>query len=105
MQFSETLQQLMAENNVTARQLAKELRIPSYIVDYFIRGTKEPAFGTLKRIAAYFNVDINYLLDHHGGTASIDDDLLRIFHSLPSEQQLIFLAQGKAAARITNGIP
>jgi len=56
----------MAENNVTSRQLAKELRIPRYILDHFVRGIEEPDFDTLKHVAAYFRVSTDYLLDYRG---------------------------------------
>ena len=66
MQFHEVLQHLLEENNVTSRQLAKELRIPRYILDHFAHGTEEPDFDTLKRMAAYFRVSTDYLLDYRG---------------------------------------
>ena len=67
MRFNEILRLLMAEHDVTSRQLAKELRIPRYMLDHFARGTEEPGFDTLKRMAAYFCVSTDYLLDYRGG--------------------------------------
>jgi len=71
MKFSEILRLLMAENNVTSRQLAKELRIPKYILDHFIHSIEEPDLSTLKQIATYFNVSTDCLLDYHADTDTL----------------------------------
>ena len=67
MQFNEILRLLMEENNVTSRQLAKDLRVPRYMLDHFARGTAEPDLNTLKRVASYFRVSTDYLLDYRDG--------------------------------------
>ena len=50
LQFGETLQQLMDENEVTPRQLAKALRISLVMLRNFTRCIYEPDFDLLKRI-------------------------------------------------------
>ena|GEM_PF-78350 len=95
--FGEVLGDLLSEKDMTQKQLAEVLDIsPSTLGNYF-QGVCEPNFETLKRIADYFNVSTDYLLDHRGGqTVSHDEDaLLRIFRALTTDQQEIYIAQGK----------
>ena len=53
-------------------------------------------------IAKYFAVTPNYLLDYHTNNVknSMEEDILRIFRSLSSEQQDLYLEQGKAFLKI-----
>ena len=57
---------------------------------------------TLKEIAAYFNVSTDFLLDKPIGPADTEaeSDLIRIFRSLNSEQQALYIELGKAFYRI-----
>jgi len=68
MQFGEILQLLMDENEVAPRQLAKALRISIVMLRNFTRCVYEPDFDTLKRMARYFRVSTDYLLDYQGET-------------------------------------
>jgi len=104
MKFGEVLQLLMKENNVTLRQLSDDLHISQSMLNNFLRCTWEPEFKMLKHIADYFRVSTDYLLDFQSSSTQaenqMDVDLLHVFRSLPPEQQRIFLAQGKATARV-----
>ena len=66
MQFGEILQQLMDENKLTPRQLAKALRISLVMLNNFTRCADEPDFNLLKRMAAYFHVSTDYLVGYDG---------------------------------------
>ena len=66
MQFGEILQQLMDENEVTPRQLAKALRISIVMLKNFTRCIYEPNFDLLKRMAAYFHVSTDYMIGYDG---------------------------------------
>ena len=103
MKFGETLRLLMETHNIAHKQLAKVLRISITMLNNYTHCILEPDFDTLKRIAAFFEVRIDDLLDYQGtpdkSEHQMEDELLQIFSDMPPAQQRIFLEQGKAAAR------
>jgi len=107
MKFGEILQLLMQEKDITLRQLSGGLHISQAMLSAFIRCAREPDIKTLKRIANYFRVSTDYLLDFHSAASQaenhMDADLLHVFRNMPPEQQQIYLEQGKAVARVCAG--
>jgi transcriptional regulator with XRE-family HTH domain len=93
--FGEILGDLLSEKNVTQKQLAKALNIPPSTLSNYFQGVCEPNFETLKQIAGYFNVSTDFMLDFRTNqTISHDEDeLLRLFRSIPSDLQEIFIGQ------------
>ncbi len=67
----------------------------------YVQGSSEPDFETLKRLADYFDVSADYLLNVQSGkcNSSAEDELLRVFRSMTVEQQSIFIEQGKVFIR------
>ena len=61
-QFSERLQQLRLDANLTQSQLAKVLSTTQRRISYFEKGAVEPDLDTLMAIAGYFGVSVDYLL-------------------------------------------
>ena len=55
----------------------------------------------LKRLASYFDVSADYLLDISEKTTDgdLENELLRVFRSMTQEQKAIFIDQGKAFIR------
>lgn len=104
MSFGEHLRALIEEQNITQKELAKQLNIAPSTLGSYVQNTREPDFSTLKMLASYFNVSIDYLLDHNPySTASkYENELLRIFRSLTEEQQLICIEQCKVFLRMNN---
>jgi len=104
MKFGEILQQLMEDNNITPKQLARHLCISITVLNSYTRCVSEPNFATLKRIAVFFEVRIDDLLDYRGmpnkSEYQMEDELLQAFSEMPPEQQRIFLEQGRAAVRV-----
>ena len=102
MPFYDTLRNLIDERGLTQKQLAQDLEIPVSTLGGYVQGTSEPDFETLKLFANYFNVSADYLLNLKiGNTQSrLENELLRIFRSLSTEQQELYLEQGKAFIRI-----
>lgn len=102
MSFCDTLRTLIDERGLTQKQLAQDLEIPVSTLGGYVQGTSEPDFETLKLFANYFNVSADYLLNLKiGNTQSrLENELLRIFRSLSTEQQELYLEQGKAFIRI-----
>jgi len=97
MTFSDILRLLIEERGLTQKQLAKDLHIAVSTLGGYVQGTSEPDFDTLKRLAEYFEVSADYLLDFRTGKAKShsEDDLLRVFRALSPAQQEIYLEQGK----------
>ena len=102
MPFCDTLRNLIDERGLTQKQLAQDLKIPVSTLGGYVQGTSEPDFETLKLFANYFDVSADYLLNLKiGNTQSrLENELLRIFRSLSTEQQELYLEQGKAFIRI-----
>ena len=102
MKFNDKLRTLIEERNITQKKVAQELNIAPSTMGGYVQGTSEPDFDTLKRIALYFEVSTDYLLDvpekHINSKKELE--LIRIFRSLSSEQQNIFIEQGKAFIKI-----
>ena len=104
MKFGETLQRLMEAHGITPKQLAKVLRVSIVMVTNYTHCILEPDYETLKRIAAFFDVRTDDLLDYQGvpnkSEHQMEDELLQVFSDMPPEQRWIFLEQVRAAARV-----
>ena len=102
MTFSYILRMLLEERGLTQKQLAKDLHIAVSTLGGYVQGTSEPDFDTLRRIAEYFEVSADYLLDFRTGKANshMEDDLLRVFRSLSPASQELYLEQGKVFLRL-----
>jgi len=63
----------------------------------YIQNTREPDYETLKRLASYFNVSTDYLLDYRSAQAksSQEDELLRLFRTFTTDEQDVLIEQGK----------
>jgi len=96
MNFSEKLRLLIDEENITQKQFANDLNI--------VQGISEPDFETLKRIALYFNVSADYLLNIPENKINnlAEEELLRVFRSMTNEQQQLYIEQGKVFVRANN---
>jgi len=66
MKFGETLQLLMEKHGIPQKQLANVLRISTTMLTNYTRCILEPDFDTLKRIAVFFEVRTDDLLDYQG---------------------------------------
>lgn len=97
MSFSENLRKLIEERDMTQKELAKQLNIAPSTLGSYVQNAREPDFATLRLLADFFDVSIDYLLDHYEkkGSAHKENELLRVFHSLTEEQQHICIEQCK----------
>ena len=64
MKFGETLRMLMEAHDITPKQLAKVLRVSIVMLNNYTHCILEPDYDTLKRIAAFFEMRIDDLLDY-----------------------------------------
>ena len=101
MKFGDILRELLEDNDITQKQLATDLNIGTTTIGNYVRGFREPDFEVLKLIATYFNVSTDYLLNFRSGTTREhgEDELLRIYRSLPRVEKQLFLEQGKLLIR------
>lgn len=101
MKFGDILRNLIYERNITQKQLATDLNIAPSTLGNYIQDSREPDFQTLKDIANYFNVTVDYLIDHRSPFTQSrnEEEILRIYRSLSPEQQDLFLEQGKLLVR------
>ncbi len=102
MNFGDGLRTLLEERNITQKQLAADLNIAPSTIGGYVQNSSEPDFETLKRLARYFDISADYLLDYRFGKAATrqEDDLLRVFRSLSAEQRELYLEQGKVFIRL-----
>lgn len=98
MKFSDKLRMLIEERNLTQKQVAIDLNVAASTMGGYVQGSSEPDFDTLIRIAEYFNVSTDYLLNRLSkNTVDQDEEeLLRIYRSMEKEYRQIYIEQGKA---------
>lgn len=97
MNFGDRLRILIDERGITQKELASQLNIAPSTVSSYVQNTREPDFATLKSLATYFSVSIDYLLGCRTNKASSrqEDELLRVFRSLTAEQKKYALNNAK----------
>ena len=102
MSFGKNLKNLIEERNMTQKELAKFLNIAPSTLGGYVQGVREPDYHTLKLLANYFEVSIDYLLDNRTGksTTPQENELLRIFRTLNEEQRLICIEQCRVFVRL-----
>ena len=102
MKFGEILRELLEDNDITQKQLATDLNIAATTIGNYIRGMREPDFEILKLFAAYYNVTTDYLLDFQSGIEKdhSEEELLRLYRSLPTDKKELLLEQGKLLVRL-----
>lgn len=100
MTFGEVLRYLLDCEEVTQKKLAADLNLAASTVGSYAQGVREPDFETLKRIAAYFGVTTDYLLDFSQPTqaAGQEQELLKIYRSFTPAQKDLLLQQARPIA-------
>ena len=59
--FNNQLKTLRQEYNLSQQELADKIGISKSSINMYERGEREPGIETVKRIADFFNVDVDYL--------------------------------------------
>lgn len=70
------LTQLREAAGLTQLDLAQRLSISRSRVSNYEQGIREPDHETTKRLAEYFNVTVDYLLDHSGNSTKADAGMI-----------------------------
>ena len=97
MMIGDILRELIEERDMTQKELAERLSIGVSTLSNYFQNNRQPDYETLRRLAEFFDVTTDYLLDHsvdktHGHN---EEELLRIFRALTKDQQELYLKQGK----------
>lgn len=94
------LKELRKKDQLTLDQLGNILGISRQVLSRYERGEHEADYATLKKIASYFNVSIDYLLGYSNfyhpdaiknNTPSKEIELLSMFRKMNTAQQNRFL--------------
>jgi len=95
--LGEILRKLISEKEITQKQLADSLNISASTLGNYIQNAREPDYAMLKSLADFFDVTTDYLLDRRTGQTLnyLEDELLRIFRSLKTDQKELYIEQGK----------
>lgn len=104
MKFGEILKELLEQHSMSQKELAHILNITPAALGNYIHNTREPDYKILLRIAEYFDVSTDFLLQHTSPSSLSHDEelLLHIFRSLTPEQKEFYLEQGKIFIRQNN---
>lgn len=93
------LKQLLENHNISQKQMAEDLNISPSTLGNYIRCIREPDFNVLISFADYFNVSVDFLLEHktkNSKTNSEDEDmLLHLFRNMSDINKKNFLDVGK----------
>lgn len=102
MKFGDVLRELLENSNVSQKKLARDLNIGVTTVGNYIRNVREPDFEFLKLLAKYFNVTTDYLLNYQSGIENdhYEEELLRLYRSLPEDKKELLIEQGKLLVRL-----
>ena len=63
MKFGTVLRKLIEEHGITQKSLAAKLNLAPSTLGSYVQNTREPDFELLKKIASYFQVTTDYLLE------------------------------------------
>ena len=104
MSFGKNLRTLIEERDMTQKELAAQLNIAPSTMGSYVQNTREPDFATLRSIARFSGVSIDYLLDNQTGQTDTqkEGELLRIFRCLSQTEQDICLEQCRVFVRLNH---
>ena len=99
MEFHERLRYLIDCEEIKIKDLAPRLHLAPSTLGNYVQGTREPDYDTLRRIADYFGVSIDYLLGHTPPASDDERRLLTYFRSFTLGQRRFLLEQAKITAQ------
>lgn len=73
--FADNLKQLRKEKGMTQTQFASEFNIATGTIAMWETGKRTPDTETLKKIARFFNVSIDFLLDNEKNSSNNVEEL------------------------------
>lgn len=85
--FAEKLKKLRTDKGLTQVRFSQEFNISSGTIAMWETGKRMPDTEMLKRIANYFDVSIDYLLDNKKSSQSDESELNDVYLSYAKEMQ------------------
>jgi transcriptional regulator with XRE-family HTH domain len=61
--FSTVFTQLLKDRNITSYRLSKDLNISESLIWDWRKGRKKPGYNYIKKLADYFQISADYLLE------------------------------------------
>ncbi len=97
MEFGTRVKQLMDQEGITQKELARVLGVSPSALGNYIRGARHPPNKVLMKLAAHFSVTVDFLLGVRVERACSDDEseLLQVYRTLAADQQKLLLQQAK----------
>ena len=95
MEFNERLRYLIDCEEIKIKDLAPKLCLSASTLSNYTQGIREPDYDTLRRIADYFGVSIDYLLGHKTPAEDDERQLLALFRSFTPSQRRLLLDQAE----------
>ena len=99
MSLGSVIKQLLESHNISQKQMAEDLYISQSTLGTYIRCIREPDFTTLILFADYFNVSVDFLLEHKiSKDSSVSQNeimLLHLFRNMNAENKNNYLEIGK----------
>lgn len=85
--FSDNLKQLRKAKGITQTQFASIFNISSGTIAMWETGKRMPDTEMLRRIAQFFNVSIDFLLDNEKSPSEESEELDNVYFSLAKDAQ------------------
>lgn len=91
MVLGENLRYLRKTKNITQTDLAKQLNYSDKAVSRWERGEASPDIESLKAIAKFYNVSIDFLVTEHESSEKLEEARIQVSKSLQSKRIIIAL--------------
>ena len=95
----ERLRYLIDCEEIKLKDLAPKLCLSASTLSNYAQGIREPDYDTLRRIADYFGVSIDYLLGHEPSAVDDERQLLTCYRSFTPSQKRFLLDQAALIKR------
>lgn len=93
--FSQRLKELRKKEGLTQAQLANKLNIGTSTIGMYESNIRKPSYNVLKKIASFFNVSVDYLINdlndepELGDTVNLEYYIEHIKQLSPSERKQV----------------
>ena len=96
MSFGKMLAILIEERGITQKELASACSSSPSAISSYVQNDREPDYEMLKKIASYFHVTTDYLLEHHDPVLKQDEDSVRsLSRAMTPAQRALWEMQGR----------
>lgn len=87
---------LIEERGITQKELASACSSSPSAISSYVQNDREPDYEMLKKIASYFHVTTDYLLEHNDPALKQDEDSVRsLSKAMTPAQRALWEMQGR----------